>query len=148
MAMLPFLGYHVGDYFAHWLSLGAGADAAKLPKIFQVNWFRRSADGKFLWPGFGDNVRVLKWALERLDGTAPALWTPIGHVPTPNALDLTGLGEGDQSLVGTALAVDNEEWITETRSIDEWYATIGGNRLPEELREQLAALKLRLLGAR
>ncbi|MET8878703.1 phosphoenolpyruvate carboxykinase (GTP), partial [Nocardia sp. NPDC004604] len=148
MAMLPFLGYHVGDYFAHWLKLGANSDPAKLPKIFQVNWFRRSADGKFLWPGFGDNVRVLKWALERLDGTATALWTPIGHVPTPNALDLTGLGEGYRDLVGDALAVDTEEWIAETRSIDEWYATIGGNRLPEVLREQLAALKLRLLGAR
>ncbi|WP_328401609.1 phosphoenolpyruvate carboxykinase (GTP) [Nocardia sp. NBC_00403] len=148
MAMLPFLGYHVGDYFAHWLSLGAGADAAKLPKIFQVNWFRRSADGKFLWPGFGDNIRVLKWALERLDGTAPARWTPIGHVPTLNALDFTGLDERYRSLVGTALEVDNEEWVAETRSIDEWYATIGGNRLPEELRDQLAALKLRLLGAR
>ncbi|WP_433684642.1 phosphoenolpyruvate carboxykinase (GTP) [Nocardia sp. CA-119907] len=148
MAMLPFLGYHVGDYFAHWLELGAAADPAKLPKIFQVNWFRRNADGKFLWPGFGDNVRVLKWALERLDGSAPASWTPIGHVPTQNALDLNGLGEGYRALVGDALAVDTEEWVAETRSIDEWYATIGGNRLPEVLREQLAALKLRLLGAR
>ncbi|WP_406239792.1 phosphoenolpyruvate carboxykinase (GTP) [Nocardia sp. NBC_01009] len=148
MAMLPFLGYHVGDYFAHWLSLGAGADPAKLPKIFQVNWFRRSADGKFLWPGFGDNVRVLQWALERLDGTAPAEWTPIGRVPTAQALDLTGLSERDRTMVGAALTVDTEEWIAETRSIDEWYATIGGNRLPEELREQLAALKLRLVGNR
>ncbi|MGW4773426.1 phosphoenolpyruvate carboxykinase (GTP) [Nocardia sp. NPDC004278] len=148
MAMLPFLGYHVGDYFAHWLKLGAAADPAKLPKIFQVNWFRRGADGTFLWPGFGDNVRVLKWALERLDGSAPALWTPIGQVPTPNALDLDGLDEGYRALVGDALAVDTEEWVAETRSIDEWYATIGGNRLPEVLREQLAALKLRLLGAR
>ncbi|MEV6336241.1 phosphoenolpyruvate carboxykinase (GTP) [Nocardia vinacea] len=148
MAMLPFLGYHVGDYFAHWLKLGAAADPAKLPRIFQVNWFRRSADGKFLWPGFGDNVRVLKWALERLDGTAPAQWTPIGHVPTPSALDLDGLDEGYSALVGDALAVDTEEWVAEVRSIDEWYATIGGNRLPEVLREQLAALKLRLLGAR
>ncbi|WP_327098152.1 phosphoenolpyruvate carboxykinase (GTP) [Nocardia vinacea] len=148
MAMLPFLGYHVGDYFAHWLKLGAAADPAKLPKIFQVNWFRRSTDGKFLWPGFGDNVRVLKWALERLDDEAPALWTPVGLVPTPDALDLTGIAGGYRDLVGDALAVDIEEWVAETRSIDEWYATIGGNRLPEVLREQLAALKLRLLGAR
>ncbi|MEV6333875.1 phosphoenolpyruvate carboxykinase (GTP) [Nocardia vinacea] len=148
MAMLPFLGYHVGDYFAHWLALGAGADATKLPKIFQVNWFRRSADGKFLWPGFGDNARVLKWALERIEGSAEAQWTAIGHVPTADSLDLTGLDEDYRGLISSALAVDTEEWVAETRSIDEWYATIGGNRLPEVLREQLAALKLRLLGNR
>ncbi|MFI5783859.1 phosphoenolpyruvate carboxykinase (GTP) [Nocardia sp. NPDC051570] len=143
MAMLPFLGYHVGDYFAHWLSL-ADRDGARLPKIFQVNWFRRSADGKFLWPGFGDNVRVLKWVLERLDGDGDAIETPIGYVPAPGALDLTGLGERARSLVAAALAVDVDEWITETASIDEWYAAIGDYRLPEQLREQLAALKLRL----
>ncbi|MEV0077680.1 phosphoenolpyruvate carboxykinase (GTP) [Nocardia neocaledoniensis] len=148
MAMLPFLGYHVGDYFAHWLRLGAQADPAKLPKIFQVNWFRRDADGTFLWPGFGDNVRVLKWALERLDGDAAAEWTPIGYVPTADALDLSGLDEVDRALVDKALAVDTTEWVAETRSIDEWFAGIGGNRLPDELREQLAALKLRLLGNR
>ncbi|WP_280339918.1 phosphoenolpyruvate carboxykinase (GTP) [Nocardia neocaledoniensis] len=148
MAMLPFLGYHVGDYFAHWLRLGAQADPLKLPKIFQVNWFRRDADGTFLWPGFGDNVRVLKWALERLDGEAAAEWTPIGYVPTADAIDLSGLGETDRALVDKALAVDYAEWVAETRSIDEWFAGIGGNRLPDELREQLAALKLRLLGNR
>ncbi|WP_280308209.1 phosphoenolpyruvate carboxykinase (GTP) [Nocardia neocaledoniensis] len=148
MAMLPFLGYHVGDYFAHWLRLGAQADPTKLPKIFQVNWFRRDADGTFLWPGFGDNVRVLKWALERLDGDAAAEWTPIGYVPTADALDLSGLDDADRALVDKALAVDTTEWVTETRSIDEWFAGIGGNRLPDELREQLAALKLRLLGNR
>ncbi|WP_278262980.1 phosphoenolpyruvate carboxykinase (GTP) [Nocardia sp. AG03] len=148
MAMLPFLGYHVGDYFAHWLKLGAAADPAKLPKIFQVNWFRRDADGTFLWPGFGDNVRVLKWALERLDGGAEARWTPIGYVPTADALDLSGLSEADRALVERALAVDTDEWVAETRSIDEWFAGIGGNRLPDQLREQLAALKSRLLGNR
>ncbi|MGS2809347.1 phosphoenolpyruvate carboxykinase (GTP) [Nocardia sp. MW-W600-9] len=148
MAMLPFLGYHVGDYFAHWLRLGAQADPAKLPKIFQVNWFRRDADGTFLWPGFGDNVRVLKWALERLDGTADAEWTPIGYVPTADALDLSGLDDADRALVERALAVDTAEWVTETRSIDEWFAGIGGNRLPDALREQLAALKLRLVSNR
>ncbi|MEV0063097.1 phosphoenolpyruvate carboxykinase (GTP), partial [Nocardia sp. NPDC050718] len=148
MAMLPFLGYHVGDYFAHWLRLGATADATKLPKIFQVNWFRRDADGTFLWPGFGDNVRVLKWALERLDGTADAEWTPIGFVPTAGALDQAGFDDADRALAERALAVDVDEWVTETRSIDEWFAGIGGNRLPDALREQLAALKLRLLGNR
>ncbi|WP_280244583.1 phosphoenolpyruvate carboxykinase (GTP) [Nocardia abscessus] len=147
MAMLPFLGYHVGDYFAHWLKLGAAADPAKLPKIFQVNWFRRSADGSFLWPGFGDNVRVLQWALERLDGAADAVETPIGFVPTAEALDLTGLSERARRLATAALAVDIDEWVAETTSIDEWYATIGGNRLPDRLRAQLAALKMRLARA-
>lgn len=148
MAMLPFLGYHVGDYFAHWLKLGAAADPAKLPKIFQVNWFRRSADGTFLWPGFGDNVRVLKWALERLDGAADAVDTPIGYVPTADALDLTGFDEARRARAEAALAVDPDEWVAEVASIDEWYATIGGNRLPEQLREQLAALKTRLATTR
>ncbi|MEV6325280.1 phosphoenolpyruvate carboxykinase (GTP) [Nocardia sp. NPDC051787] len=148
MAMLPFLGYHVGDYFAHWLKLGAGADPAKLPKIFQVNWFRRGADGTFLWPGFGDNVRVLKWALERLDGAADAVDTPIGYVPTADALDLTGFDEGRRARAEAALAVAPDEWVAEVASIDEWYATIGGNRLPEQLREQLVALKTRLAATR
>ncbi|WP_282785678.1 MULTISPECIES: phosphoenolpyruvate carboxykinase (GTP) [unclassified Nocardia] len=143
MAMLPFLGYHVGDYFAHWLSL-AQREGARLPKIFQVNWFRRSDEGAFLWPGFGDNVRVLQWALERLDGTADAVTTPIGYLPTADALNLDGLDAVHRDRVSAALAVDTREWVAELRLIDEWYATIGGNRLPEPLREQLAALKLRL----
>ncbi|WP_157117688.1 phosphoenolpyruvate carboxykinase (GTP) [Nocardia vaccinii] len=143
MAMLPFLGYHVGDYFAHWLSL-ADRDGAQLPKIFQVNWFRRSPEGEFLWPGFGDNMRVLKWALDRLDGAADAVQTPIGYVPTADALDLTGLDDTERALAAQALAVDTDEWVTETAFIDDWYATISGNRLPDQLREQLAALKLRL----
>ncbi|MVU77720.1 phosphoenolpyruvate carboxykinase (GTP) [Nocardia sp. ET3-3] len=146
MAMLPFLGYHVGDYFAHWLAMGA-REGAQLPKIFQVNWFRRSADGKFLWPGFGDNVRVLKWALERLEGTAEAVRTPIGFVPTSEALDLDGLGAGYRGLIDAALDVDVDEWVRELESIDEWYATIGGNRLPDALRAELAALKMRLAEA-
>ncbi|WP_063008802.1 phosphoenolpyruvate carboxykinase (GTP) [Nocardia kruczakiae] len=144
MAMLPFLGYHVGDYFAHWLRLGAAADPAKLPKIFQVNWFRRSPEGEFLWPGFGDNVRVLKWALDRLDGTAEAIETPIGYLPDAEALDLTGLDDRQRARAAASLAVDIDEWVAEVADIDHWYATIGGNRLPESLREQLAALKLRL----
>ncbi|MGQ4599707.1 phosphoenolpyruvate carboxykinase (GTP) [Nocardia sp. R6R-6] len=144
MAMLPFLGYHVGDYFAHWLTLGADADPATLPKIFQVNWFRRGADGTFLWPGFGDNVRVLEWALERIAGTADAVETPIGYVPTMDALDLSGFDAGTRAQVAQALAIDIDEWVAETASIDEWYAIIGDDRLPEQLREQLTALKLRL----
>jgi phosphoenolpyruvate carboxykinase (GTP) len=122
----------------------ADRDGARLPKIFQVNWFRRDADGRFLWPGFGDNIRVLAWALQRLDGDADAVETPIGYVPTAEALDLTGLDDEARALVEAALLVDTDEWIAETTSIDQWYATIGGNRLPDTLREQLAALKLRL----
>ena len=83
MAMLPFIGYNAGDYFNHWIDIGKEHDAAKLPKIFYVNWFRRDEDGGFLWPGFGENSRVLKWVVERLEGTADAVETPIGHVPTP-----------------------------------------------------------------
>jgi len=91
MAMLPFIGYNAGDYFAHWIDVGKGGDATKLPKIFYVNWFRRDADGGFLWPGFGENSRVLKWVVERLNGTAPAIETPIGHTPTVDAMDVDGL---------------------------------------------------------
>ncbi|AFU01559.1 phosphoenolpyruvate carboxykinase (GTP) [Nocardia brasiliensis] len=144
MAMLPFLGYHVGDYFAHWLRLGAAADPAKLPKIFQVNWFRRGTGGQFLWPGFGDNVRVLKWALERLDGAAGAVETPIGYVPNPADLDRSGLSDGYRDSVADALAVDVEEWVAEVAAIEQWYDSIGGNRMPDALRVQLAALRARL----
>ena len=97
MAMLPFIGYNAGDYFAHWIEVGKGADAVKLPKIFYVNWFRRDAEGNFLWPGFGENIRVLKWALERIEGTAAAIDTPIGRVPTPDALDIDGLDMSPRS---------------------------------------------------
>ena len=91
MAMLPFIGYNVGDYFQHWIDVGKGADATKLPRIFYVNWFRRGDDGRFLWPGFGENGRVLKWAIERIEGKAAAEETPIGYVPTADQLDLDGL---------------------------------------------------------
>ncbi len=91
MAMLPFIGYNAGDYFQHWIEVGKGADAVKLPKIFYVNWFRRDADGEFVWPGFGENIRVLKWALERIEGKAAAVDTPIGRIPAPDALDVDGL---------------------------------------------------------
>ena len=91
MAMLPFIGYNAGDYFDHWIEMGKDADAVKLPKIFYVNWFRRDADGGFLWPGYGENGRVLKWAIERLEGRAAAVETPIGLVPTVESLDVDGL---------------------------------------------------------
>ena len=142
MAMLPFIGYDAGDYFAHWISVGKNADASKLPRIFYVNWFRRSADGSFLWPGFGENIRVLKWAVERLDGTAAAVETPVGHIPAPGALDVSGLDLSPSSLEAVT-AVDPAEWRAELPRIEDWFATIG-DQLPTGLRDELEALRLRL----
>ncbi|MTD15879.1 phosphoenolpyruvate carboxykinase (GTP) [Nakamurella sp. YIM 132087] len=142
MAMLPFIGYDAGDYFAHWIDVGKGADADKLPKIFYVNWFRRDADGGFLWPGFGENSRVLKWIVERLDGSAAAVETPIGHVPAPGALDVDGLGLTVEQ-IEAALAVSPEEWAAEIPLIEEWFEHIG-DTVPSTLRDELQSLKLRL----
>jgi phosphoenolpyruvate carboxykinase (GTP) len=142
MAMLPFIGYNAGDYFAHWIATGKNADSAKLPKIFYVNWFRRDADGKFVWPGFGENIRVIKWALDRIDGKAAAIDTPIGRVPTPEALDVDGLDMSDDDLRG-ALTVNVDEWKHEIPLIEEWFDKIG-SALPSSMRDELDALKLRL----
>ncbi len=142
MAMLPFIGYNAGDYFAHWIDMGKGADESKLPKIFYVNWFRRDADGGFLWPGFGENSRVLKWVIERLDGSAAAVETPIGHVPGEGSLDVDGLGLTADELAA-ALTVDREEWAAEIPLIEEWFAKIGDS-VPTSLRDELDSLKLRL----
>lgn len=146
MAMLPFIGYHVGDYFQHWLNIGADANYPRaLPKIFYVNWFRRGNDGGFLWPGFGENLRVIDWALRRIDGRADATHTPLGFVPTSDSLDLTGL-ELDQADLEEALTIQTEEMLDELSLIDQWYATIGGNKLPDDLRQELNWLKVRLSG--
>jgi phosphoenolpyruvate carboxykinase (GTP) len=142
MAMLPFIGYHVGDYFQHWIDTGKRADADKLPKIFYVNWFRRDADKKFLWPGFGENSRVLKWAIERIEGKAAAVETPIGYVPTADDLDLSGL-EDDREAIEASLKFDVDEWREEIPLIEEWFAKIG-QKLPTLLRAELDALKTRL----
>ncbi|MHA6797198.1 phosphoenolpyruvate carboxykinase (GTP) [Pseudonocardia bannensis] len=142
MAMLPFIGYNVGDYFQHWINVGKGADADKLPKIFYVNWFRRGEDGRFLWPGFGENSRVLKWAIERLEGKAAAVETAIGYVPTAEAIDMQGLDTPIED-VEAALKVDVEEWKTEIPLIEEWFDKIGA-KLPTSMRDELEALKLRL----
>jgi phosphoenolpyruvate carboxykinase (GTP) len=142
MAMLPFIGYNVGDYFQHWIDVGKGADADKLPKIFYVNWFRRGDDGRFLWPGFGENSRVLKWAIERIEGTAAAQETAIGHVPSVDHLDLAGL-DVPKADVEEALAVDLAEWRAEIPLIEEWFARIGP-ALPTSMRDELEALTLRL----
>jgi phosphoenolpyruvate carboxykinase (GTP) len=142
MAMLPFIGYNAGDYFAHWIEVGKGADALKLPKIFYVNWFRRSPEGKFLWPGFGENIRVLKWAIERIEGRAAAWDTPIGRVPTPDSLDVSGLDVTEDDL-HTASTVDVAEWRAEVPLIEEWFDKIGP-QVPSSLRDELSALRLRL----
>jgi phosphoenolpyruvate carboxykinase (GTP) len=142
MAMLPFIGYHVGDYFQHWIDTGKRADATKLPKIFYVNWFRRGEDKRFLWPGFGENSRVLKWAVERIEGTAAAQETPIGYVPTADDLDLSDL-DAARADIEAALEVDVEEWRAEVPMIEEWFDSIG-EKLPTLLREELEVLKQRL----
>jgi phosphoenolpyruvate carboxykinase (GTP) len=142
MAMLPFIGYHAADYFAHWIATGKKADAAKLPKIFYVNWFRRGEDKRFLWPGFGENSRVLKWAIERIEGKAAAQETPIGWVPTAADLDLEGLDASPED-VELALEVKKEEWRQEIPLIEEWFEKIG-EKLPTSLRDELEALKTRL----
>ncbi|QCB50047.1 phosphoenolpyruvate carboxykinase (GTP) [Rhodococcus sp. PAMC28707] len=146
MAMLPFIGYHVGDYFQHWLDIGslAGSPGA-LPKIFYVNWFRRGDDGTFLWPGFGENLRVIDWALRRIDGLVDADPSPLGYVPTSGSLDLTGL-DIDRADVDTAMTPDTDELLAELTLIDQWYATIGGDKLPDALRQELNWLKARLSG--
>ena len=141
MAMLPFIGYHAGDYMQHWITVGKEHDESKLPKIFQVNWFRKTAEGKWLWPGYGENSRVLKWVVERLEGEADAVETPIGLVPAPGALDITGLNMSEED-VAAALNVDADEWRKELPLIEEWYAKIG--KVPPQLQAELDGLKERL----
>ncbi len=142
MAMLPFLGYNGADYFNHWLTVGKEHAKAELPHIFYVNWFRRDDDGNFLWPGFGENSRVLKWVIERMEGRAAAVETPIGYVPTVDALDTSGL-ELTESEVAKVLEVDSEEWKAELPLINEWFEKFG-DKLPATLWTELDALKARL----
>ncbi len=141
-AMLPFMGYNAGDYMQHWLDIGKATDADKLPKLFWVNWFRKGDDGSFLWPGFGDNSRVLKWVLERIEGTADAVDTAIGRVPLPDGIDTTGLDISPE-LLAELLKVDNEAWRGEIPLIEEHFAFIG-ERLPAEMAEELRELEKRL----
>ena len=141
-AMLPFCGYNMGDYFAHWLSFAKKTERSKLPKVFFVNWFRRSADGKFLWPGYGENCRVLKWICERVEGTAKAQTTPIGNIPTRDALDLSGLGMHDED-INELLAVDLAGWKNEIADVAANYAKFG-DKLPKALNEQLDSLRKRI----
>jgi phosphoenolpyruvate carboxykinase (GTP) len=141
-AMLPFCGYNMADYFAHWLRIGRSADAGKLPKIFYVNWFRKDADGRFLWPGYGENSRVLAWIFERVEGRGDAVATPIGYVPGPAGIDTSGLDIAPEAMA-ELLRVDPAEWKAEIPDIEAHFA-IFGDRLPHELRDELRALEKRL----
>ena len=141
MAMLPFCGYNMADYWSHWLGIGK-KEGAKLPKIFYVNWFRKNEAGKFMWPGFGENSRVLKWVFERCNGSADAIDTPIGKMPTLDGIDFNGL-EMNEADKANLLRVDVEGWLQELPGIEEYYDSFG-NHLPEELRQQIKALKKRL----
>jgi phosphoenolpyruvate carboxykinase (GTP) len=145
MAMLPFLGYHVADYFQHWLDLGKNSDESKLPKVFFVNWFRRGEGGKFLWPGFGENSRVLKWIVDCIEHKGSGQETPIGIVPSADDLDLDGL-DIDAADVEKALVVDANEWRKELPLIEEWFEFVG-EKLPTGVKDEFEALKQRLAEA-
>ncbi|AZK96161.1 MULTISPECIES: phosphoenolpyruvate carboxykinase (GTP) [Streptomyces] len=141
-AMLPFCGYNMGDYMAHWIKVGQNADQAKLPKIYYVNWFRKNDQGKFVWPGFGENSRVLKWIVERLDGRADGVKTPIGVLPTAESLDTDGL-ELSQEDLDFLLTVDPEVWREEAALVPEHLNTFG-DHTPQELWAEYRALVARL----
>jgi phosphoenolpyruvate carboxykinase (GTP) len=146
MAMLPFCGYHMGDYFAHWLKLGASANPSKLPRIYYVNWFRQDKNGKFLWPGYGENSRVLKWIFERCDGKVHAKETPIGRIPDVADLDTTRL-DINGAHVDELLSVDIGGWMAEVPLIKEHFAKFG-DRLPKGLQDEVGALEKRLKSAK
>lgn len=139
-AMLPFCGYHMGDYFAHWLKIQNKTKKELLPHIFYVNWFRKDADGKFLWPGYGENSRVLKWIFERVDGKAKAETSPLGYIP--DALDLTNLPL-DKKVLKELLHVDKKAWLLEVQELRDYFQLFG-SKLPEALREELDSLEKRL----
>ena len=142
-AMLPFCGYHMGDYFQHWVNIGTKGKKDALPKIFCVNWFRKTEDGKWLWPGYGENSRVLKWVFDRCDGSIEAETTPIGFMPRKGDIDRAGLSDVTDGDMQELLAVNRTEWLREVVSIKEYYAQFGA-KLPAALKEQLAALEKRL----
>ena len=142
MAMLPFCGYNMADYWSHWVRGIGQREGAKLPRIYYVNWFRKNANGEFLWPGFGENGRVLAWIFERCAGTAKAIETPIGNLPAEGALDMEGLGLQKEDLA-ELMGVDVEGWLHEVPLIREYYARFG-DRMPKELVDQLDQLEARL----
>jgi len=141
MAMRPFVGYDMGDYWKHWLNMEASIPNA--PKIFHVNWFRTDDEGNFIWPGFGDNMRVLLWILDRCAGKVDAVETPIGFVPKAEDIDIEGLDGITVDTIRDLLTVDNKSWLEDIDNIKEFYALVG-DRVPAELYEELAALEARL----
>ncbi|MGI6537148.1 MAG: phosphoenolpyruvate carboxykinase (GTP) [Caldicoprobacterales bacterium] len=141
-AMLPFCGYHISDYLQHWLDIGTKSDSDKLPRLYYVNWFRKDKDGKWLWPGFGENSRVLKWIVERVSGDGKAVETPIGNMPTPDAIDTEGLDVSVEDMKELT-TVHKDEWLNEVASIRKYYETLE-EKLPDELIKQLDALEERL----
>jgi phosphoenolpyruvate carboxykinase (GTP) len=142
-AMLPFMGYNMGDYFGHWVSIGENApDKSKLPMIFNVNWFRKNTEGKWLWPGYGENIRVLGWIIDRVLGKVDAVETPIGLVPEKEDINIEGL-DGQAELMDDLLAVDKSLWMDECELIAEHQAQFGSS-LPKEMKEQYENLKTRL----
>ena len=141
MAMLPFCGYNMADYWGHWLKMGETA-GAKMPKVYYVNWFRKNEAGKFMWPGFGENSRVLKWVFERCNGTADAVETAIGNMPTLDGIDFDGLDMSEED-IANLMRVDTDGWLSELDGVEEYYATFG-DHLPAELSNQVAALRERL----
>jgi len=144
-AMLPFCGYNMADYWGHWLKIGSFTDESKLPRIYAVNWFRKDANGKFLWPGFGDNARVLDWIIRRLEGDADAVDTPIGRIPANGELPLGGANVTDEQLA-ELFAIDPVTWSAEADLTEEYFAKFG-DRVPQELQGQLTALRQRLAQA-
>ena len=140
MAMLPFCGYNMGDYWAHWLTFGEKSD--KLPKIFNVNWFRKGSDGKFIWPGFGENLRVLRWILDRCEGTGEAVQTPIGYLPAKGAIDVSGLDVSPAAMEALT-SINPQEWLAEIKEIEEYFDKFG-ERLPSEFRDETARIKAEL----
>ena len=141
MAMLPFCGYNIGDYFKHWIEMGEML-GDKAPKIFNVNWFRVDEDGHFIWPGFGDNLRVLEWILKRCDNEVDAVETAIGYVPKPEDINLEGLKDFDEEKLASILKVDNAKWAKEAAGVEEFYKKFG-DKLPQELRDELNGLEER-----
>jgi phosphoenolpyruvate carboxykinase (GTP) len=143
-AMLPFCGYNMADYLGHWLDIGKATDPAKLPKLFYVNWFRKDGDGRWLWPGFGENSRVLEWVFERVSGRGQAVGTTIGNVPAPGAIDIADIDVSAADME-QLLRVDPDEWRDELPLIREHYAGLG-DRLPAALVDELDQLERRLEG--
>jgi phosphoenolpyruvate carboxykinase (GTP) len=140
--MLPFIGYHVGDYLQHWFDIGNSPNMSKLPRIYLVNWFRKNADGKFIWPGYGENSRVLKWIAERLEGIGKAVETPVGNLPAPDAIDISGLDLSAEEMSGI-LEVNKDAWRMELQSIRASYADYGA-KLPKLLADELDKLEKKL----